>query len=529
MPTCAASSPASARFLPVGGRRVLVAGLTRARPVLRPHALFSPASWLSVALSLVLGPRAAGPRPLKLADRPAARGARDLRDPRRAAQRRVGGARGRRGGRWRSACRRARGRRVGRRRRFRACSPPPRPRALASGRGGAPCACFGARGGSAAASLGARRAARRRRSPCSRCFPRASSRPTSGSRSGSAPRCSASPRSPSRCSRWRARSACCAWRSAPQGALEIAGEGPELGGRTALAERFGAARRGRPRARGLHVARAAASAARSSRRSSVRARPARGRCGASTRPPTPTPGRWPTSPAARSRSRSAPTAPCSPRAPSTPARQLEVGARGGRAAPRSGACLSAERRDVAAPSTSRRGFLVARRRRRDGARGRGTVAASVVRPARPRRYHFCGHIYTTGSCPHPTGLPADRLARATRCGPRRPPVDDLGRPVDARAAPRRRGRPPAARPRRPRRCRRAPARTSATWSPSTYDFRTAVDGALVPLLRRQRPQARRLLRATAAAHQRRRRADRATATRGRKVFCVMYFQTKVPC
>ena len=57
-----------------------------------------------------------------------------------------------------------------------------------------------------------------------------------------------------------------------------------------------------------------------------------------------------------------------------------------------------------AGSTSRRGFL---------ARVGGGVmavagarsAASLVKPGEAEAYHFCGHIYTTDSCPHPTGLP----------------------------------------------------------------------------------------------------------------------------
>ena len=57
------------------------------------------------------------------------------------------------------------------------------------------------------------------------------------------------------------------------------------------------------------------------------------------------------------------------------------------------------------------------RRRADGDRGRRT-AASLIAPGEAEAYHFCGHIYTTDSCPHPTGLPridsaAARCARGT--------------------------------------------------------------------------------------------------------------------
>ena len=53
-----------------------------------------------------------------------------------------------------------------------------------------------------------------------------------------------------------------------------------------------------------------------------------------------------------------------------------------------------------AARTSRRSFL--------GRVGAGVVAllggplvASALRPERAEAYHICGHLYTTGSCPHP--------------------------------------------------------------------------------------------------------------------------------
>jgi hypothetical protein len=60
----------------------------------------------------------------------------------------------------------------------------------------------------------------------------------------------------------------------------------------------------------------------------------------------------------------------------------------------------------------------------------GSAVAAAVAPEEAEAYHFCGHIYTTGSCPHPTGLP--RIDR--RGFPLRPrdgrPIDNLGRLVD---------------------------------------------------------------------------------------------------
>ena len=54
--------------------------------------------------------------------------------------------------------------------------------------------------------------------------------------------------------------------------------------------------------------------------------------------------------------------------------------------------------------SSRRGFLV-----RVGAAAAvlaaGRTAGSLVAPGDADAHHFCGHMYTTDTCPHPTGLP----------------------------------------------------------------------------------------------------------------------------
>ncbi|HET7483253.1 MAG TPA: hypothetical protein VFK89_10370 [Actinomycetota bacterium] len=79
-----------------------------------------------------------------------------------------------------------------------------------------------------------------------------------------------------------------------------------------------------------------------------------------------------------------------------------------------------------ASKSSRRSFL--------GRFGKGIVAlvggpvvASVLAPGRAEAYHFCGHTYTTDSCPHPYAP----LSRVDRYGyPVHPkkgyPVDDKG-------------------------------------------------------------------------------------------------------
>jgi hypothetical protein len=179
-----------------------------------------------------------------------------------------------------------------------------------------------------------------------------------------------------------------------------------------------------------------------------------------------------------------------------------------------------------ATQTSRRGFLS----RVSGAvmalAGARTVA-SLVAPGEAEAYHFCGHIYTTDSCPHPTGLPridAKGLPLRGKDGRR---VDDLGRLVD------RAGRPvdedgqlltdPDGRP--------LPVATRTPVCDVVGDvegFRTTVDGAWY---RCCGGHVRKLV--DCCAYTRNRiNGDRALTGycyKGRKVYCVMYFQTKVPC
>jgi hypothetical protein len=181
--------------------------------------------------------------------------------------------------------------------------------------------------------------------------------------------------------------------------------------------------------------------------------------------------------------------------------------------------------DVAAGS-SRRGFL-ARTGAAVMALAGARTAGSLVAPGEAEAYHFCGHIYTTDSCPHPTGLPridARGLPLRARDGHR---VDDLGRLVDREGLPlgedgRRLtdadGQPlPAAT--RTRLCQAVG---------DTHGFRTRVDGAWY---RCCGGQVRKLV-DCCANHRTRINGDAALTGycfKGRKVFCVMYYETRIPC
>jgi methylamine utilization protein MauE len=178
------------------------------------------------------------------------------------------------------------------------------------------------------------------------------------------------------------------------------------------------------------------------------------------------------------------------------------------------------------PASSRRSFL-ATAGAAAGALAAARTVGSLVEPGDAEAFHFCGHVYTTDGCPHPTGLPRiDTKGFPLRSWDGKP-VDDLGRPINAEGAPvdeagallldpDGRPLPPAT---RTRICSAVARRFGISTRTDGAWFRCC-DGHV------------RKLSDCCTTSSRRINGDR--ALRGycygtRRVFCVMYVQTRVPC
>ncbi len=290
-------------------------------------------------------------------------------------------------------------------------------------------------------------------------------------------------------------------RLGPAAALEIPEEGPELGERVEAIERFDASRGRVACARRLHLGGL-------SRLPRARARDRRAGRPPGGRDPDVRRGRRP----GRVVRASDPGQPVRDRPRSgrhrarqgdlqqpRPARERARHRRAAPAGPRRGGWLMAERDRIGealeslAGDTSRRGFLA---RVGSGllAATVGGVVAKAVKPGDAEAFHFCGHTFTTGSCIHPLGLPrVDARGFPIRPSDGRP-VDNIGRLVNAKGLPISRRRRPEARPGRAA----APAgAANQGLRPDREDLRIrgSSSGRLVPVLRRDGPQALGLLRA----------------------------------
>ena len=157
----------------------------------------------------------------------------------------------------------------------------------------------------------------------------------------------------------------------------------------------------------------------------------------------------------------------------------------------------------------------------------GGIVAKAVKPGEAEAFHFCGHTFTTGSCIHPLGLP-----RVDARGfPIRPsdgkPVDNIGRLVNAKGLPIQDDgdlkRDPDGLPLPP-----APRTKVCDQTAKTYGFEAHLQGAWY----RCCGGTVRKLWDCCSHHNQRINGDAALhgyCYGGRKVFCVTYYQTHVPC
>jgi hypothetical protein len=182
--------------------------------------------------------------------------------------------------------------------------------------------------------------------------------------------------------------------------------------------------------------------------------------------------------------------------------------------------------DSLAGDTSRRGFLA----RVSGgllAATVGGVVAKAVKPGDADAFHFCGHTFTTGSCIHPLGLPrVDARGYPIRPGDGKP-VDNIGRLVNRAGEPIHEGggvrRDPDGLPLPP-----APRTKTCTETGKRYGFDATLQGSWY----RCCGGTVRKLWDCCAHHDQRINGDAALhgyCYGSRKVFCVTYYQTHVPC
>jgi hypothetical protein len=183
--------------------------------------------------------------------------------------------------------------------------------------------------------------------------------------------------------------------------------------------------------------------------------------------------------------------------------------------------------DAVLDHSSRRGFLELAGTALIGLAGTRSVARLVLPDDATAYTNFCGHTYTTANCPHPTGLPrVDRHDYPLRASDGHP-VDDLGRPVNAGGYPvddhGELLREPDGEPVAP-----APRSKICAAAGKPHGLRLRNDGSWY---RCCGGQVRRLMDCCGYTNVRI-NGDAALVGycyAGRKVFCVQYYETRVPC
>ncbi len=162
-----------------------------------------------------------------------------------------------------------------------------------------------------------------------------------------------------------------------------------------------------------------------------------------------------------------------------------------------------------------------------GAMGGATVAAAV-KPDEAEAFHFCGHIWTTGSCPSPLGIPRiNKNGLPIRAKDGRA-IDNLGRLVNADGFPiteggqRMTGPDGAPLERGPR------TRICEEWVPERFGISAVTQGSWY---RCCGGQIRKLV--DCCSPSRKRINGDASLVgycySGRRVFCVMYYDSGLPC
>ncbi|MBA2614405.1 MAG: hypothetical protein H0U90_01280 [Actinobacteria bacterium] len=158
----------------------------------------------------------------------------------------------------------------------------------------------------------------------------------------------------------------------------------------------------------------------------------------------------------------------------------------------------------------------------------GSAVAAAVRPDEAESFHFCGHIWTTGSCPNPYSLP--RIDR--RGFPLRPrdgrPIDNLGRLVDAEGYPADETGARLAGPDGELLERGPRTRLCEDWVPEQFRIDAVTQGSWY---RCCSGQVRKLVDCCSTSTKRVNgdKALRGYCYTGRRVFCVMYYDTGLPC
>ena len=178
-------------------------------------------------------------------------------------------------------------------------------------------------------------------------------------------------------------------------------------------------------------------------------------------------------------------------------------------------------------NSSRRGFLEWAGAALIGLAGSRAVAELMLPDEADAYTNFCGHTYTTGNCPHPTGLPrVDRNDYPVRASDGQP-VDDLGRPINSQGYPiNSHGevlREPDGEPVPP-----APRSQVCATAGKEYHLNLETGGAWYRCCGGRV----RKLRDCCGFTSRRINGDAALTGYcygGRNVFCVQYYETNVPC